>query len=121
MRSAKLRALLLPSILASTALGAAGCASMPPTAPVLNALQCNTLIPDSLRQPVAPAPLPDQTAAAGDLWDALDAQTAALDKANGHTADVVKIADNCQAQQQRVSAALAPRPWWRALLFWETN
>jgi hypothetical protein len=46
---------------------------------------------------------------AGGLWIALDDQTARLDMANGHTADVVAIIDNCEAQ--RAKATPAPRPW----------
>jgi hypothetical protein len=53
---------------------------------------------------------------AGDLWSALDAQTARLDQANGRTADVIAMADACQTHQAKVIATLAaPRPWWR---FW---
>lgn len=74
------------------------------------------MIPPSYRKPVAATPLPAADALAGDLWSALDDQTARLDQANGRTADVIAMADACQQHQAKVIASLAPpHPWWR---FW---
>jgi hypothetical protein len=64
---------------------------------------------------VAATPLPPADALAGDLWIALDDQTARLDQANGRAADLVAMADACQTRQTQVMVSLKPRPWW---LFW---
>jgi hypothetical protein len=54
--------------------------------------------------PVAPTPLPQTDATAGDLWIALDDQTARLDQANGRLADVLEIQQRCEAEQTKASA-----------------
>lgn len=71
------------------------------------------MIPPSYRTPVAPTPLPPEDATAGDLWEAFDGQTTQLDQANGRSADLVAIADGCQARQAAVLKALLPKPWWK--------
>ena len=113
MRSPPRLALRFLSILALTPLVGAGCASLTPTPARPPALDCAALIPPSYRAPIPGTALPDGKADAGDLWTSLDDQTARLDRANGRTADLVSIADQCQAQQVKVAAALKPRPWWK--------
>jgi hypothetical protein len=39
------------------------------------------------------------------LWIALDDQTARLDMANGHTADVADIMDRCEAERAKATPA----------------
>ena len=102
-------------LLLSTTPAVSGCAATTPMPAILPALDCAAIIPPSYRKPVAPTPLPAADAVAGDLWSALDDQTSRLDQANGHTADVIAIADACQQHQAKVIASLAPHPWWR---FW---
>jgi hypothetical protein len=82
----------------------------------LSALDCAALIPPSYRRPVAATPLPRTDATAGDLWTALDGQTGRLDQANGRTADLISIAEACQARQAAVVRQLEPKPWWRGFL-----
>lgn len=41
-----------------------------------------------------------------------DAQTAQLDKANGHTADVIEIVQKCEERDKQTLAKLT-KPWWR--------
>jgi hypothetical protein len=62
---------------------------------------------------VGPTALPPPDATAGALWIALDGQTARLDMANGHTADVAAIIDRCEIER----AKLAPPPT-RGLFGW---
>lgn len=58
-------------------------------------------------------PLPPADASVGQLGDALDGQTARLDLANGRTADVIAIADACDARTAEVVEKLTPkRRWW---------
>jgi hypothetical protein len=73
------------------------------------AFSCAALIPQGDRRPVAPTALPPAEATAGALWIALDDQTARLDMANGHTADVAEIMDRCEAERAKATAAQAPR------------
>lgn len=82
---------------------------------MFSALQCAPLIPQSYRQPVPPAALLPPDATAGDALAALDGTTAALDTANGHTADVIAITEACDKRSAEVAASLKPKPWWR---FW---
>jgi hypothetical protein len=56
---------------------------------------------------VAPTALPSADATAGALWIALDDQTARLDMANGHTADVAEIMDRCEDERAKVTRARA--------------
>jgi hypothetical protein len=67
------------------------------------------MVPDNDRKPVAPTALPPREATAGALWVALDDQTARLDQANGRTADVLSIAERCEAE--RAKAQTPPRGW----------
>lgn len=82
---------------------------------ILSALNCASLIPNSYRRPVKPVPLLADGAVVGEALDALDGQTAKLDQANGRTADVIDIADTCNARQAQVLETLKPQAWWR---FW---
>jgi hypothetical protein len=82
----------------------------------LSALDCSALIPPSYRRPVAGTPLPPTDATAGDLWTALDGQTGRLDQANSRSADLISIAEACQARQAAVARQLAQKPWWRRFL-----
>jgi hypothetical protein len=91
-------------------LACTGCASAPLTIAAPSA--CSTLIPSSHRQPVPGADLPGPAATAGD-WVAFgDAQTGQLDKANGHTADVIEIVERCEARDAATVKKLS-KPWWR--------
>jgi hypothetical protein len=105
-RRARLRALILASML----LAAGGCALIRPIGTPPTVFSCAALIPDSDRQPVAPTALPPPDVAAGALWIALDQQTARLDMANGHTADVAAIMDRCEAE--RAKALAPPKALW---------
>ncbi len=64
-----------------------------------------------------PVPLPAPDATKGDLATALDGQTARLDLANGHTADLAALIDRCIVRQDAVLKALQPPPpaweFWR--------
>ena len=107
------RALAFVSILALSAPALAGCVGTVRTPIMLAALKCGPLIPQSYRKPVPPADLPPPDATAGDLFGALDGQTAALDQANGRTADVIAITEACDKRQAEVMEAVAPkRGWW---------
>lgn len=108
------RALAFVSILVLSAPAITGCAGTPRTPIILAALKCGPLIPQSYRKPVPPSDLPPPDATAGDVYAALDGQTAALDQANGRTADVIAIAEACDKRQAEVMEAVAPkRPgWW---------
>ena len=59
---------------------------------------------------MAPTALPPPDVTAGALWIALDEQTARLDMANGHTADVAAIMDRCEAE--RAKAMTPPKALW---------
>jgi hypothetical protein len=54
---------------------------------------------------VAPTALPPAEATAGVLWIALDDQTARLDMANGRTADVLAITQQCEAERAKATPA----------------
>ena len=61
-------------------------------------------------------PVPRLDAGKGEIATALDGQTGRLDTANGHTTDVVAIADACHKRQEAVLKALQPQhPAWQ---FW---
>lgn len=88
-----------------------GCASVPPIVAAPSA--CSTLVPSSHRVAVPGADLPSANATAGD-WVAFgDAQTGQLDKANGHTADVLEIIDTCEKRDAATLKAITRRPWWK--------
>lgn len=96
--------------LISMPLAVAACAALPPTPPIPPAFSCAAMIPDSDRKPVAPTALPPAEATAGALWIALDDQTGRLDMANGRTADVLAITQQCEAERAK-AAAPRPRGW----------
>lgn len=52
------------------------------------------------------------TETAGQLGARYTDALAALDMANGHTADVIQIVERCDARQAAVAAKLKPRKWW---------
>ena len=112
MRSGKLPALMRLSILLSPLPAGGGCVSTPVTVNVPSA--CSSLVPDSWRQGVQGAQLYGPAPSAGDLVSFGDAQTAALDKANGRTIDSITIVAKCEARDRQATEKLA-RPWWR---FW---
>jgi hypothetical protein len=89
-----------------------GCAGTRLTPPILAALDCASLIPPSYRQPVALAPLLPPDATVGQVLVALDGQTTRLDQANGRTADLIALADACQARQAAVLKSLDPPKWY---------
>ena len=115
MRSPPLPGLGRLLMLGSMTSAVAGCVATAPIVTTLSALDCSALIPPSYRQPVAGTPLPPADADAGDLWTALDGQTSRLDEANGRAADLIAIAEACQARQAAVVRQLAPKPWWSGL------
>lgn len=50
----------------------------------------------------------------GELAAKFDAQTAALDTANGRTSDVVAIVGRCDVHMAAAATALGQtRPWWK--------
>lgn len=61
---------------------------------------------------MAGAELPSLTATAGDWVIFADAQTGQLDKANGHTADVIEIVEACELRDHEAQKKLK-RPWWK--------
>lgn len=63
---------------------------------------CSSLLPDSWRLGVAPAPLPEGNTV-GDWIVFGDAQTGKLDQANGRTKDAIGIVERCE---QRDAAAI---------------
>lgn len=110
LRPAPMRLLLLLSIASAVS----ACAGTRPLVMTPDAFSCAALVPDSYRHPVKSTPLPSETASQGQLWTSLDDQTARLDQANGKTADVLSIADQCEAEKVKARAAVAPkRPWWK--------
>lgn len=74
---------------------------------------CSTLLPDSWREPVPGAPLP-QGDTVGDWIAFADAQTGQLDKANGRTADSIAIVERCEARDR--AAVKRARPKFLGLL-----
>jgi hypothetical protein len=110
MTSTRRRGPICGSILASMLLAGTGCASAPPIVAQPDA--CSSLLPSSHRKPVPGADLPPDDATAGDWVAFADAQTGQLDKANGHTADVIEIVERCEARD-RAALKRLQRPWWR--------
>jgi hypothetical protein len=83
------------TILAVAALSLSACAGAPVVTATPSA--CATLLPQSWKIGVAPAPLPDGNTV-GD-WIAFgDAQTGKLDQANGRTKDAIEIVERCEAR-----------------------
>jgi hypothetical protein len=66
-------------------------------------------VPASLRAPVPPVALPAPNATAGDVWNALNGQTAQLQTADDHIQTLGQLADLCAAQQAKLTAALVPK------------
>jgi len=90
----KVRMLRLIPLLAM--LGCAACVGGPPIV-TTSAASCSSLLPDSWKQGVAAAPLPDGNTV-GD-WIAFgDAQTGKLDQANGRTKDAIGIVERCESR-----------------------
>ncbi len=106
MRSRKLTALtrLLPVACAMLALQA--CVGVPPIVATPSA--CSSLIPDSWKDGVPGAPLPDGNTV-GD-WIAFgDAQAAQLDKANGRTTDTIGIIARCEDRDAKAVKRARPK------------
>jgi hypothetical protein len=87
---------------------------------ILAAIDCRAVIPPSYHKPIHGVATLRPDATAGALGDALDGQTANLDRANGRTADVIEIVEACYARADRVAAELMKpkRPSW---MFWESK
>lgn len=84
-----------PMILLALLLG--GCVGSPPIIATPSA--CSSLIPDSWRQGVDGAALPEGSTVAD--WIAFaDAQTGKLDAANGRTQDAISIVERCEARDR---------------------
>src|SRR5579864_3201259 len=82
-------------ILLSLPLSMTGCAGIQLTPPILAAIKCGPLIPQSDRQPI---PSPGQLPIDASPREALihdDRAIEALNRANGQTHDVLKIVDVC--------------------------
>jgi len=109
MRSSRLRALTLGSILLSSSALTAGCAGTVSTPVYLAAQRCSDQIPPSYRKPVSGVGLLSPEATAGEATAKLDGQTAALDTANGRVSDVIGIVDRCDARNAEAAAKLAPK------------
>lgn len=93
-------------LLASGALLLSGCVGSAPIASTPSA--CSALIPDSWRQPVAGAELPEGNTV-GD-WIAFgDAQTGRLDVANGRQADTLAIIGRCEERDKLAVKKSRPR------------
>ena len=60
------------------------------------------------------APLPPNSATAGDWIAFADAQTGRLDQANGRTADAIAIVERCEARE-RDALKRAKAGWWARL------
>lgn len=75
---------------------------------------CSSLVPSSHRKPVDGADLPPSQATVGDWIVYADAQTGQLDRANGHTADVIEIVERCEVRDQETIKRLQ-RPWWQRI------
>jgi len=115
MQSVRLPGPIRLSILALALAGVAACASTPPLTVILPALQCGPMIPPSYRKPVQSAPLPPPDMTVGDVLVFGDAQTAALDQANGKTADVIAAVDECDKRNAALLKEwqLTKRPTFR--------
>lgn len=72
-------------------------------------------MPSSHRKPVPGADIPAGGLTAGNLAVFADAQTAQLDKANGHTADVLEIVGACETRD-RATLERLQAPWWKRML-----
>lgn len=89
-----------------------GCASSVPVLTILASFPCSDAVPPSYKTPVAgPGELPEGVTV-GELGAKYVEAHAALNVANGHTADVIEILERCDAHQKEVAKALQPKPWW---------
>lgn len=95
---------LLPLLCVTLALPA--CVSAGPILATPGA--CSTLIPDSWREPVEGAPLPDGDTV-GDWVAFADAQTGKLDMANGRTVDAMAIVERCEARDAQAVERSRPK------------
>lgn len=89
------------------------------TRPVIApALNCSKLIPEAYRKPVPGASVPKPDRVTGrhvtlaDVMQFGDGQSAALDRANGRTSDVVSLVDLCSSANEEMAKKLQPKPWW---------
>ena len=100
MPSMRLKGLMLLSILMPTLQACALFAGAPPI--VTSRAACSSLIPDTWRDGVPGADLPDGEGGetVGDWIAFADAQTAQLDKANGRTRDTLGIIERCEARDR---------------------
>lgn len=110
MRSAKRPGPTLPLTLLLLLPAVAGCVSMRSTLTPQSA--CSSLVPQAWRLGVDGAPIYGPTPDVGDLEAFADAQTAALDKANGRTVDSIAIVEKCEARDQAAAAQIT-QPWWK--------
>ena len=85
---------------------------------VAPALDCSKLIPDGYRTPIPGAAVPKPDPVTGrhvtlaDVMQFADGQSAALDRANGRTSDVISLVDLCSASNASMAKQLQPKPWW---------
>lgn len=85
------------------------CAGTPPTPLILAALKCGGGIPPSYREPVAGVALSSIGGTLGSHDQALDGQTARLDQANGRTADVIHVVDDCDKRNAELLKSVQPK------------
>jgi hypothetical protein len=56
----------------------------------------------------------------GDVLAALDGQTAALDRANGRTGDLINLMEACDRRTTEARISVSPKPWWKRMIGWGT-
>ena len=74
----------------------AGCATVTTSPPA----ECLSFIPDSWREPIPGAPLPDGIDARAWMQFGIE-QSGQLDKANGRSADILHIVRTCEANANK--------------------
>ncbi len=98
-------------ILAAAALSLTACAGTPVVTTA--SAGCSSLIPQSWREGVAGAPLPDGDEVAD--WIVFgDQQTGRLDQANGRTHDAIELQARCEARD-KAAVTRATRGWFGRL------
>lgn len=73
---------------------------------------CSALVPPSLKADVPPVAMPTASAAAGDVWTALDGQTGRLDTANTYKRAALEVIEGCEARDAAATERINA-PWWK--------
>ena len=112
MTSSRLKGLTRLCLTTCACLSIGGCVSSTPVLTILSSFPCSDAIPRTYRVPVpGPGELPEGVTV-GELGARYVEAHAALQIANGRTADVIAMAEACDAHQLEVAKALEPKPWW---------